>query len=59
MIPQLTLDGITYTPPQIEGLRQPLVAVRDCLLEQGQMEFAFAMSQILALLKHLEENTES
>ena len=42
----LKLDGLTYTRKFVDGLRQPLLAVKDCLEEQDRPDFALAMRQI-------------
>lgn len=48
----LVSDGIKYDKKYVEGLKQPLAAVRDCLLEQGYMEYALSLSEIHAILDH-------
>ncbi len=58
MIEPLHLDGITYTRDFILSELQPLLDVRDALIEQNQLPHAMAMSVIHALLIHLAENTE-
>lgn len=57
MIPPLHLDGITYTPDFIRSECQPLLDVRDALIEAGKLPHAQAMCVIHALLQHLADNT--
>lgn len=52
MIEPLVIDGIKYDKSYVEGLKEPLLAVRDVLLEQGKFEFAVSFCQIHAILDY-------
>lgn len=52
MIEPLILDGIEYNKQYVEGLKQPLLAIRDCLIEAGKLPFAYSLSEIHALLTY-------
>jgi hypothetical protein len=54
----LIMDGIKYNKQYVDGLRQPLLAVRDCLIEQNQLLFAMPLSEIHAILKYYIEQVE-
>jgi len=56
MIRPLVLDGITYNKQYVEGLKQPLLAVRDCLIAADKLPYAAALSEIHALLEHYVQN---
>jgi hypothetical protein len=57
MIPPLTSDRVIYTPEQIRGMTQPVLDIRDCLVAQGQLPHAAAMSVVVLLLNHLADHT--
>jgi len=57
MIPPLHLDGITYTPELIKSTLEPVVDIRDCLMQAGQLPHAMSLCVVHALLKHLANNT--
>jgi hypothetical protein len=56
MIEPLVLDGVTYNKQYVEGLKQPLLAIRDCLIEAGKLPFALSLSEIHAILDYYCEN---
>ena len=56
MIEPLTLDGVRYNKQYVEGLKEPLVAVRNCLIEADKLPFAFSLSEIHALLDYYCKN---
>jgi len=57
MIPPLTSDRVIYTPDQIRSMTQPVLDIRDCLVSQGQLPHAAALSVVCLLLNHLADNT--
>lgn len=54
----LILDGITYTAQYVEGLKQPLLDVRDCLIAEDKLPYAMSLSEIHAILTHYIEQLE-
>ena len=50
MTEPMVLDGIVYDADFVNGLKQPLLSVRDCLLEQGYFEHCIAFCHIHAVL---------
>ena len=54
----LNLDGIKYTKQYVIGLKQPLLDVRDILLEQGHMPHALSLTELHALLNYYVEQVE-
>lgn len=54
----LILDGIEYDKKYVEGLKQPLLAVRDALISADKLSFAMSLSQIHAILLYYIENVD-
>lgn len=54
----LYLDGIKYNKQYVEGLLQPLLAVRDALTDAGKLPFAMSLSEVHALLIYYIEQVE-
>ena len=51
----LIFDNITYDKKYVEELKQPLLAVRDALIDADKLPFAMSLSQIHALLVYYQE----
>ena len=54
----LILDNIKYNKQYVEGLKQPLLAIRDCLIQENQLPYASALSEIHAILCHYIEKLD-
>jgi hypothetical protein len=48
----LILEGIVYDKQYVEGLKQSLLAVRDCLIKCKKLPVAASISEIHALLDY-------
>lgn len=48
----LITDGTVYTKQYVEGLKQPLQAVRNCLIDADKLSFAYSLSEIHAILDY-------
>lgn len=57
----LILNGIIYTEQYVRGLRQPLLAIRDCLTEGDKSRkspYALAITETLAILQYYIEQVD-